>query len=189
MPRNFHSSSLEGNLWLRQDWISTRAGHISSAQLRIKKTKKGGVGHWCWSGKAGCIPLCIGYVLVFHWVLWMNEKIEVVLQFTVECEDWYIFAALNVVYVLHALGSTLIVEGFRDFWGNFTGFCKLGETILAINQWWTFFIKLRGHLQEKYEQAGILFFYLLFLHSNTFFHERVVVCSQGFWMMPLLSSL
>lgn len=47
-----------------------------------------------------------------------------VLQFTVECEDWYIFAALNVVYALHALGSTLIVEGFRDFWGVLQDFAS-----------------------------------------------------------------
>lgn len=133
--------------------------------------------HTCWSGKAGCIPLCILFCPGFPLSPvneWQNRYGFTVHSMNYNMKTGTFFAAWNVIYTLHTLGSTLIEEGFRDFWGSITGFCKLGQTILAINQWWTFFVKLRCHQQDKYEWAGILFFYLLFLYSHTFSHEHRV---------------
>lgn len=132
--------------------------------------------HTCWSGKAGCSPLCILFYPGFP-LSPVNEWQNV--GFTVHCVNYMKISmfsvAWNVVYTLHTLGSTLIEEGFRDYWGSITGLCKLGEIILPINQWWTFFIKLRCHKQDKYEWAGILLFYLLFPYRHTCSHEHRVV--------------
>lgn len=99
-----------------------------------------------------------------------------VLQFTVwiiTCRLVYFCIMTFSVYIAYL--GLYFVEGFRNFWGSITGFCKLGETILAITQWQTFFNKLRCHQQDKHNCAGILLFYLLFPYSHTFSHERRVV--------------